>query len=69
MKNLFSKRFLELRLERKLSQEKLAKVFNIGQQTVSKWENCICEPDYDTLLKVADYFDVTTDYLLGRVDF
>ena len=69
MKNLFAKRFLELRLEHKVSQEKLAKIFSVGQQTISKWEHKVCEPDYDTLLIVANYFDVTTDYLLGKTDF
>lgn len=66
---IFAKRFLELRLERKLSQDKLAKIFNVGQQTISKWENGICEPDYNTLVAVAKFFDVTTDYLLGLTNY
>ena len=66
---IFAKRFLELRLEQNLSQEKLAKVFSVGQQTISKWERDICEPDYNTLVAVAKFFDVTTDYLLGLTDY
>lgn len=66
---IFAKRFLELRLEQNLSQEKLAKVFSVGQQTISKWEHDISEPDYNTLVAIAKFFDVTTDYLLGLTDY
>ncbi len=38
----------------------------MNQNTVSRYENGEREADYETLIKIADYFDVTLDYLLGR---
>ena len=40
----------------------------INQNTVSRYENLEREADYETLIKLADYFDVSLDYLLGRTD-
>lgn len=48
------------------TQEKLAEITGKTRQTVSQYVNGISEPGYDTLIKIADYFDVSTDYLLGR---
>lgn len=48
------------------TQEKLAEVTGKTRQTVSQYVNGISEPGYDTLVKIADYFNVSTDYLLGR---
>jgi len=48
------------------TQEKLAEVTGKTRQTVSQYVNGISEPGYDTLIKIADYFDVSVDYLLGR---
>lgn len=52
--------------EKPVSQEVLAKVTEKTRQTVSQYVNGISEPGYDTLIKIADYFDVSVDYLLGR---
>ncbi len=41
---------------------------NMNQNTVSRYENLEREADYETLIKFADYFDVSLDYLLGRTD-
>ena len=41
---------------------------NISQNTVSRYENGIREADYDMLITLADYFNVSVDYLLGRTD-
>lgn len=62
------KRLLELRKKENLSQEALSKILNVGQTTISSWERGEKEPDNETLLKLADYFSVSTDYLLGRTD-
>jgi transcriptional regulator with XRE-family HTH domain len=59
------KRLLELRKEKKLSQEGLSKILNVGQTTISSWERGEKEPDNATLIRLAEYFGVTTDYLLG----
>ena len=64
----FSKRLRELRLERKLSQQELAVALKTNQRTVSSWETGYRQPDYETLVQIADYFGVSTDYLLGKKD-
>lgn len=58
-----------LRKEKNMEQKALAKVLGVSQQTISRWENNVVEPDIKSLIKIANYFDVTTDYLLGRVDY
>ena len=61
-------RLKELRRKRKISQLKLAMDLNINQNRISRYENGEREADYATLIKIADYFDVTLDYLLGRTE-
>ncbi len=61
-------RLKKLRKSRKLSQLKLALDMNMNQNTISRYENMDREADYETLVKFADYFDVSLDYLLGRTD-
>ena len=58
----------ELRKERKISQLKLAFDLNMNQNTISRYENLERQADYDTLIKFADYFNVSVDYLLGRTN-
>jgi transcriptional regulator with XRE-family HTH domain len=55
-----------LRTNRGLSQRQLAKELNVAPSTLAMYELDKREPDYATLRKIADYFEVTTDYLLGR---
>ena len=57
-----------LRKERNISQLKLALDLNMSQNTISRYENMEREADYETLVKMADYFNVSLDYLLGRTD-
>ncbi len=57
-----------LRKARKISQLKLALDLNMNQNSVSRYENGEREADYNTLIKIADYFGVSVDYLLGRTD-
>ena len=57
-----------LRTEKHISQRELAAAVGLTQQAVAKWEKGISDPDSGTLLKLADYFGVTVDYLLGRSD-
>lgn len=58
----------ELRKKKKISQLKLAMDLGMNQNTVSRYENLEREADYATLIKIADYFQVSVDYLLGRTD-
>lgn len=62
--NIFGKRLKELRLEKGLSQQKLGEIFGFCNQTVSFWENGSREPDLDTLLTIAHYFEVSLEELL-----
>lgn len=64
--NLFGKILRELRLENGISQRALGDTLNMSNQTVSFWETGSREPDLDTLVKLAEYFNVSVDYLLGR---
>ena len=61
-------RLKELRKSRKISQLKLALDLHMNQNTISRYENLEREADYETLIRFADYFDVSLDYLLGRTD-
>ena len=61
-------RLKELRKQRKISQLKLAFDLNMNQNTISRYENMERQADYETLIRFADYFHVSLDYLLGRDD-
>ena len=56
----------KLRLERNLKQSDLALILNVKQNTISNWETERTEVDRESTLKLADFFGVTVDYLLGR---
>ena len=56
----------QLREREGLTQAELSKALNISPSTVGMWEKGYRSPDYEMLGRIADYFDVTTDYLLGR---
>lgn len=56
----------KLRNERNMKQSELADYLNVAQGTLSYWESGKYDIDNISLQKLADYFDVTTDYLLGR---
>ena len=57
-----------LRLTKGLNQVEFAKVLGVTKQCVSNWENDNVVPSIEMLEKIADFFAVSTDYLLGRVD-
>ena len=61
-------RLKELRKKRHLSQVRLSMDLNMNQNTLSRYENCVREANYETLILFADYFNVSVDYLLGRTD-
>ena len=62
-------RIKELRKQKKISQEKLAKELNVHQTAVSQWEQGRTTPDSQLLPNIAKYFNVSTDYILGITDF
>ena len=61
-------RLKELRKKHKISQLKLAMDLNMNQNSISRYENGEREADYSTLIRIADYFNVSIDYLLERTD-
>lgn len=61
-------RLKELRKKKGISQLKLAMDLYMNQNSISRYENEEREADYSTLIRFADYFDVSIDYLLGRTD-
>ena len=62
----FGKILKQLRTDRGLTQSDIGKVVNKGDSTVRMWELRSSEPDYETIVILANYFGVTVDYLLGR---
>ena len=61
-------RLKDLRKEKNISQLKLALDLSMNQNTISRYETGEREADYKTLIKIADYFNVSIDYLLERTD-
>ena len=57
-----------LRNEYRISQQQLAEIIGVSQQSVNKYENHNIEPDISTLIAIADCFHVSVDYLIGRTD-
>ena len=51
-----------------MTRAELARALNINQGTLANYENEIREPDFETLVKIAEYFNESVDYLLGRTD-
>ncbi|MBX0319791.1 helix-turn-helix domain-containing protein [Shouchella clausii] len=65
---MFAKRLKQLRIKNKKTQEEMSNMLGITRQGYGKYENGKAEPDHETLDKIANYFGVSTDYLLGRTD-
>ena len=67
--NIFGVRLKELRIQKGLQQIDVAKVLNCSYVTISRWEMGVRNPSLDDIVRIANYFNVTTDYLLGLQDF
>lgn len=65
---MFKIRLKELREHKNLSQQKFAQAIGVSQGTVGNWESGIREPNYETTMKIAKYFNVSVDYILGNND-
>ena len=64
----FSERLKELRLSKGLTMEQLGKEIETTRGTIGNFENGNKKPSLDMLIKIANYFDVSIDYLVGRTD-
>lgn len=62
----FGKRLKDLRIEKNLSQHALALEIHYAQSVVSDWENGKTDPTATAIVAVADYFNVSCDFLLGK---
>ena len=65
MEENISTRLKELRKEFEISQASLAKAINVTQKAIDFWEKGINEPKATYIIKLASFFKVTTDYILG----
>ena len=64
--NTFGSRLKALRLSKNLTQEKFANIFYLNKSSISKYEKDKNLPENQLLIKIADFFDVSVDYLLRR---
>ena len=62
----FGEKIAGIRKSAGLSQEQFGEMFGVSRQSVSKWESDQTLPELATMIKIADLFDVSVDYLLGR---
>ncbi|MBO4940368.1 MAG: helix-turn-helix transcriptional regulator [Clostridia bacterium] len=69
MKHKFFEQLTALRIEHNLSRAQLAEALNVSVRLISYWENGQRECDFDMLIKIADLFSVSVDYLLGRKEY
>jgi transcriptional regulator with XRE-family HTH domain len=67
-KEVFSHRLKELRSSKKLTLEQLGKELGVIKQTIGHWESGIRLPNLEMTVSIADYFNVSLDYLVGRTN-
>lgn len=63
---MFNIRLKELRNQKNMTQDELGKVLNVSGKTIGAWERDSRQPNIETINALANYFNVSTDYLLGR---
>ena len=57
-----------IRQKRKVTQVKLAEIANVTQETISAYESGKAYPSVETLIKIADYLNTSTDFILDRIE-
>lgn len=65
---MIGNRIKQLRKEHNLTQNQFASLFGVYDSTISQYENGKREPEYNTVIKIANKFNVSIDWLLGRVE-
>ena len=68
-RNFTNNKLTALRVERRISPRKLAQALGTSQANLSRWEKGLVEPSIIECWKIADYFDVSIDYLCGRKEY
>ena len=66
---IFQERLIEQRKLNRLTQRQMADFLQIAQPSYIRYENGSAQPSLENLVKLADYFDVSVDYLLGRIEY
>lgn len=69
MNNMFSIKLRELRIEKNLTRAEFAEKLHVSVRLVSYWENGQRECDFDMLIQIANLFDISIDFLLGRTEY
>lgn len=64
----FKYRLRDLRREKNVGAPDLGKAIGVNKNTIYSWEHGVNFPNNETLIKLAEFFDVTTDFLLGKTD-
>lgn len=65
----FATRLKELRTEKNKTQAELALELKVSQSMIARWESDECEPTATNIITIAEYFNVKTDYLLGKDEY
>lgn len=65
---MFGDRLKELRKSQELTQDDLAIAINVSRQSIGNYENYSVYPDLDILVRIADFFNISTDYILCRTN-
>ena len=65
----FGEKLKELRIERRFTQEELAKALGCSQAMIARWESNENQPTEEHIVKAAKFFGVSTDYILGLSDY
>ncbi len=68
MENIFKEKLKILRKEKRVGQVELAKELGVSKGTISLWENGLREPTMSSLIRIAKYFDVSVDFLIGTTE-
>ena len=66
--DILAKRLIELRAAKKVSRREVSAIIGIVERTYQRYENDERDPDAPVLKKLSDYYDVSADYLLGRIN-
>ena len=64
----FKERLRDLRTEGNVSQQQLGEIVNMSKMAISHWENGHSEPSIAQLIRLAEFFGVSVDYLIGKTD-
>ena len=67
--DIFAVRLKELRMEKRLTQQQLATALQTTDDSIYSWEKGRSEPSIAVIRKICDFFEVSSDYLLGRTEY